>query len=86
MDRASIIFCGASLGGCLLVAALGFQFAALPKAELEASRKAMSAEQFTDVDLGDFGLVSVLELISHYIENPPDEPAGGAKKVRFQGC
>ena len=86
MDKASMIFCGASLGVCLLISALGFQFAALPKVQLEASRKAKSAEQFGDVDLGDFGQVSVLELISHYTENPPEEPEGGAKKVRFQGC
>jgi hypothetical protein len=40
------------------------------------------------VDLGDFGTVSVLELVSYYMENPPalETPGTRKKKVRFQGC
>ena len=88
MDRASLIFCAASFAGCLLIAAAAFPFAAITRAEIEASRTAASAEQFEDVDLGEFGTVSVLDLANHYMENPPEEPAAGAseKKVRFQGC
>ena len=86
MDKASIIFCGAALAGSLLIAAAAFPFAALPVAQFDASRTAKSAEAFADVDLGDFGQGSVLDLVSHYVENPPEVPAGGAEKVRFQGC
>ena len=40
------------------------------------------------VDLGDFGIVSVLDLVGYYMENPPTPEAPGTKKkkVRFQGC
>ena len=40
------------------------------------------------VDLGDFGTVSVLDLVSYYMENPPapETPGTKKKKVRFQGC
>ena len=86
MDRASIIFCGAALAGCLLLAAAIFPFTAMSKQQLEATRTAQSAEQFEDVDLGDFGMVPVLDMVFHYIENPPEQTAGEAKKVRFQGC
>ncbi len=87
MDRASLIFCGASLAVCLLIAAAAFPFAALSKAELAASRTVTSAEALPDVDLGDFGKVSVLDLVTHYMENPPEDPAAGKpREVRFQGC
>ncbi len=89
MDKASLFFCAGSLGICLLIAALAFPLAAKSKTELAASRSVTSAEQFEDVDLGDFGMVSVLDLVTHYMENPPEVPAAGAapeKKVRFQGC
>lgn len=89
MDKASLAFCAGSLGVTLLVAALAFPFAAKSKSDLAASRTVTSAEQFEDVDLGDFGIVSVLDLVTHYMENPPEPPAAGAapeKKVRFQGC
>lgn len=89
MDKASLFFCAGSLGVCLLIAALAFPFAAKSKTELAASRTVTSAEQFEDVDLGDFGMVSVLDLVTHYVENPPELPAAGTapeKKVRFQGC
>lgn len=89
MDKTSLVFCAGSLGICLLIAALAFPFAAKSKSDLAASRAVTSAEQFEDVDLGDFGMVSVLDLVTHYMENPPELPAAGAapeKKVRFQGC
>ncbi|MGI9381656.1 MAG: hypothetical protein ACR2PO_00755 [Methyloligellaceae bacterium] len=89
MDRASLIFCVASLGTCLVVSAAAFPYAAKSRAEIDAARTVTSAEQFEDVDLGAFGTVSVLDLVTHYMENPPEPPAAGAapaKKVRFQGC
>lgn len=88
MDRASLVFCAASLGVCLLIAAVAFPYAAKSRAELDAATVATSAEQFGDLDLGAFGTVSVLDLVTHYMENPPAAPLAGApaEKIRFQGC
>ena len=87
MDRLSLIFCAAALALCLLAAVAVFPFAALSKAELEQSRAVVSAEALPDVDLGEFGEVSVLDLVTYYMESPPEVPlAGKPAAVRFQGC
>jgi len=89
MDKASLIFCTGSLGVCALIAVVAFPYAAKSRAEIEAARAVTSAEQLGEVDLGAFGTVSVLDLVTHYMENPPELPAAGAApaaKVRFQGC
>jgi triphosphoribosyl-dephospho-CoA synthetase len=86
MDKQCFVFCTTSVGICLLIAVLAFPYAAISSKKLENSRNAMSAEQFEDVDLGDFGTVSVLDMVSHYIDNPPAAPVGEIPKVRLQGC
>lgn len=86
MDKQSFIFCTAALGLCLLVAVLAFPFAAISSKQFENSRTPMSAEQFEDVNLGEFGTVSVLDMVFHYVTNPPVVPSGEVPKVRFQGC
>ena len=64
MDKASFIFCAASLAACLAIAAAAFPFTAKSKAEIEAARTVTSAEQFEDLDLGDFGTVAFLAVRS----------------------
>ncbi len=89
MDRASIVFCTISLIGSLIIAALAYPFAALSPADLATWRTPVEADAMADVNLGDFGSVSVLELIDYYMENPPTPPVVGAapeREVRFQGC
>lgn len=89
MDRASLIFCVLSLAGSLALAAIFYPAAAIDTETLAAWRTPASAEQVPDVDLGDFGTVSVLELVDYYMENPPAAPAAGQapeREVRFQGC
>ncbi|MCB1851713.1 MAG: hypothetical protein KDI83_13200 [Gammaproteobacteria bacterium] len=88
MDRASLLFCTLSLALSLLISILFFPLATLTQKELEASRLPVPAEEMGDLDLGDFGSVSVPELVDYYLENPPDRSGDEApvRKVRFQGC
>jgi hypothetical protein len=89
MDRASLLFCSLSLAVSVLIAVIFFPFATLSTAELEASRALTPPEEMGELELGDFGAVSVLELVDYYMENPPAPPAAGAapaRAVRFQGC
>jgi hypothetical protein len=82
-----LVFCAAALVLSVVVAVASFPFAALSRADLEASRTVVSAEALPDVDLGDFGEVSVLDLVTYYTESPPEAPlAGKPAAVRFQGC
>jgi hypothetical protein len=95
MDRASWIFCVGALATSLALAALGFRLAALPRDALDRAAAPVRAEALPDVDLGGgFGKVPVVELVGHYLENPPaataqgaTAPAPGARAPkRFGGC
>ena len=87
MNRASLIFCAASVAGSLLVAMALFPLASLPEQRLDAWHQAMPAYEMGDVDLGEFGVVSVQELVDYYVDNPPAPVTGAApSKPRFQGC
>lgn len=86
MDRSSVIFCVMSLVVSLGLAAVAYPLAAVPTAQAAFAMTAQPAEEMDDIDLGEFGTVSVLELVGYYIENPPAPVAGGGHKKRFQGC
>ena len=88
MNRSSLIFCVAAVLGSIAVSAAVFPLAALSLAELAQSKTPVEADEMGAVDLGDFGTVSVLDLVGYYMENPPAPEAPGTrkKKVRFQGC
>lgn len=88
MDRSSLIFCAVSLLLSLLLAAALFPFTTLTEAQLQASGTVAEADQMGDVDLGDFGRVSVQELVDYYVENPPLQATAEApaRPARFQGC
>jgi hypothetical protein len=88
MNRSSLIFCVAAVLGSIVVSAAAFPLAALSTAELALSKTPVEADELGAVDLGDFGTVSVLDLVSYYMENPPapETPGTKKKKVRFQGC
>ena len=88
MDRSSLLFCAVSLVATVLVAVLFFPMASLTRDELAASRQATPAEEMGSIELGDFGSVTVLELVDYYMQNPPVAASGDApaRKVRFQGC
>lgn len=86
MDRSSAIFCVLSLVFSVGIAALAYPAAAVSPEQVASFKTPVSAEEMGDVDLGDFGTVSVLELVEYYVENPPAPVAGGGHKKRFQGC
>lgn len=86
MNKSNLIFCGASVAGCLLIAALAVPFASISDAQLAAAQSVIAAEELGEIDLGEFGRVPVETLTSYYMENPPVIEAGATKKVRFEGC
>ena len=88
MNQSPLIFCVAAVLGSIAVSAAAFPLAATSAAELAASKTPLEADEMGAVDLGDFGTVSVLDLVSYYMENPPapETPGTKKKKVRFQGC
>ena len=89
MDRISIIFCTLSLVITLGIAAFIYPYAVLPKEKLVTNSESVEAEEIPDIDLGDFGIISVTEMLDYYIENPPVISDTGEKKVRkirIQGC
>ncbi len=87
-QKASLLFCCGSIGVFLLIAAAAFPFAAMSKDQITAANSVVSAEQLGVMDLGSFGQVPVTELVSYYMENPPEPAAaaGAPKKIRFEGC
>ncbi len=89
MDRSSLIFCTLSLVITLGLAWLAYPYSTVSAEKLAAWKVPAEAEILPDLDLGDFGTVSVGELMEYYIENPPAPVEAGAKperEVRFQGC
>lgn len=86
MDRSNLIFCGASLIACFLIAALAIPFASISDAQLATAKSVVAAEELGEIDLGEFGKIPVETLTTYYMENPPVVEAGATKKVRFEGC
>ena len=89
MDRNSLIFCSFSLIITLGLAALAYPYAALSVEKIMMTNESIDAEAIPDIDLGDFGIVSVSELLDYFIENPPvtsEVAEESVRKVRIQGC
>ena len=89
MDRISLIFCSLSLIITLGLAALAYPYAALSVEKIMMTNESIDAEEIPDIDLGDFGIVSVSELLDYFIENPPvtsEAAEESVRKVRIQGC
>ncbi len=89
MDRASLIFCALSVVLALAISILGYPFAVVGADKFAQWRTPANAEALPDVNLGEFGTVSVSELIEYYMETPPAQSVPGsrsAREVRFQGC
>lgn len=82
----SVFFCIASLAAVGGLSWLAFPYAARSSQEVQQSSATQGAELFDDVELGDFGSIPVLDMMQYYIDNPPLEPSGGGKTIRFQGC
>lgn len=80
----SFIFCGLSLAVVAVGSWLAFPYAARSSEEVLQSSTPLGAELFEDVELEDFGAIPVLDMMQHYMDDPPVDT--GEKKVRFQGC
>jgi len=79
-----LIFCIVSLTIVAGASWMAFPYAARSSQEVLDSSTPLGAEMFEDVELEDFGTIPVLDMMQHYIDNPPID--SGEKKVRFQGC
>jgi len=82
----SLVFCVASLALVAGLSWLVFPYAARSSQDVQNAVIAQGAEMFDDVDIEDFGTVPVLDMMQHYIDNPPLETDRGEKQIRFQGC
>lgn len=86
-----VLFCVASLLGCLGLAVLLYPEARLSEATVATNRVAQPMETFDlVVDAGDFGPMTVIELMAYYLENPPQPEVQGVAaqppKRHFGGC
>ena len=88
MDRSSIIFCIGSVLFCLGIAIFTFPAASVSRETITNANTPMDAEKMQDIDLGDFGKVTVLEMLNYYLENPPAKITveSELKETHFQGC
>jgi hypothetical protein len=71
------------------LAALGYPYAVLSVEKIRMSSESVDADAIPDIDLGDFGIVSVTEMLNYFIENPPVTPEAAGenvRRVRIQGC
>ena len=89
MDRISFVFCALSLIVTIGLAALGYPYAALSVEKISMSSQSVEAGEIPDLDLGDFGIVSVAEILDFFIESPPvptHATGESVRRVRIQGC
>ncbi len=88
MDKSSILFCIGALVGSALLAKVAYPLAAISKEQLTSSQSIVPAEELGVIDLGEFGEVSVYDMVSYYMDNPPEPKAAEVSpgKVRFEGC
>lgn len=90
MSRAGLIFCVAAVLASLAASVVGYSLAALPPDVVAAARTPTPPERMSDIDIGgNFGRVSVLDLVGYYIEHPPAAASSDgvpARVRRFGGC
>jgi len=89
MERTSLYYCIGSLAVSLLIAVVAFPFAAMDLNTVNAANAPRPAYVMGSVDVGEgFGKVSVEELMTYYIENPPAVKTGAtaAPEIHFGGC
>ncbi len=89
MNRTGIIFCTMSMVVVVFLAWALYPLAAMTPKKLAEWTVPVKPSAIPDVNMGEFGKVSVNDLVSYYIENPPAPPASGAapvRRVHLQGC
>jgi len=80
------LFCTVSLG--IVIGAMWFlyPYAARSAADVETASTPMGAEMFDDVDMGDFGMIPVLDMMQHYIDNPPIDTGEPEQRFAFKAA
>ena len=89
MDRASLIFCTLSLIITVSLISYFYPKAIVSSKKLTSWTEPVQANEIPDINIKDFGKISIGELIDYYIENPPILSTHGdlpARDVRFRGC
>ncbi len=88
MNRAGVIFCVVSIALSLALAMVLMPSAMVPAAVSADAATCKTLEDDIEVELsGVLEGVSMYDLLSHYLENPPTLQAGAAARVRqFGGC
>ena len=91
MNLTAWLFCIGSLAACLGVSALLYPHAALDSEQMALLSTPQPMENFDQViDLGeDYGVFTVIDLVAHYLENPPAQAEAGQAPVvkrEFGGC
>ena len=89
MDRASLTFCILSLIITIGLISYFYPKAIVSSDKLTGWTEPVQADEIPDIDIEDFGKISIGELIDYYIENPPILSTHGelpAREVRFRGC
>ena len=91
MNTAAWLFCVGSLAACLGVAALLYPHAVLDSERVALLSTPQPMENFDlVVDLGeDYGVLTVIDLVAYYLENPPAKVQAGQAPVikrEFGGC
>lgn len=89
MDRASLIFCTASIAAFIAVSWIAYPYAALDREVITRATTPQPAEMLGEVEVGQgFGELPVIELMGYYVENPPAATSGAAAapEIKFGGC
>lgn len=86
MNKTAIIFCVLSLVATVAFARAMFPLAAMSPEQVLAVKTPIEPELMDDVSVKDFGEVPVLDMVLHYIDNPPETETADTGKIRFQGC
>ena len=89
MNHASLIFCTFSLIVTIGLTFFFYSRAIIPVGKLTGWNEPAHAEDLPDINISDFGVVSINKLIDYYIENPPAPLTNGnipSREVRFKGC
>ena len=89
--KIGLIFCSSALTISLIVLLLIFPFAKLSPEEIKHMNTPQNIENFDlNINMGDdYGFLPVVELMDHYMENPPTTNNNTLLKIperQFGGC
>lgn len=88
MNRAGYIFCVLSLLASAAIIGITMPYAMVPESKASAGLECRSLDEDIEIELvGVLEGVSMYDLLSNYLENPPAQQAGAASVIKqFGGC